>query len=140
MRRLGYLSLLAIVTVILAATIWQPSHHGVMANDRPGSFSGIEGHDAAGHVQISRAEIGKPVLVIHDAEIDRVPDGRVYLTKNFDHRNGIELGRLTTFSGTLTFMLPLQVDLNADDSVVIWCKKFDVGIGQARLPGQGSSK
>ena len=76
---------------------------------------------------------GQAVLTMTGITVDKVPDGRVYLAKNLDYSGGVELGKLTRFTGTVTFAIPASVDLAKYDSVVIWCKKFDVGIGQAKL-------
>jgi hypothetical protein len=65
------------------------------------------------------------------AKIDRVPDGRVHLVKGGDYTKGVELGRLTEFSGVFEFPIPAGVNTQDYDSVVIWCHKFNVKIGVA---------
>jgi len=99
---------------------------------RTGMFSGSKGHSAAGQAVLSAGDMG-PVLVLREIKIDQVPDGRVYLARDADYRNGVELGRLQQFEGTITFPIPKDVDPAAFNSVVIWCKKFDVEIGRALL-------
>lgn len=103
---------------------------------RTGTLTGIEGHNASGTVKLQATETGA-VLLLRDIEVDKVPDGRVYLGKGGDHRRGVELGRLEQFSGDLSFAVADDVELGAYDSVVIWCEKFDVGIGRAMLDGDG---
>ena len=61
----------------------------------------------------------------------KVPDGYVYLTKDADRMHGVELGMLKQFSGTVTYALPAGVNPDDYDSVVIWCKQFNVEIGRA---------
>ena len=68
-------------------------------------------------------------LVLRDITVDRVPDGRVYLAHNADYENGVELGRLTQFTGTVTYPVPSEINPRDYNSVVIWCKRFDVEIG-----------
>jgi len=41
------------------------------------------------------------------------------------------LGKLEQFTGDVRFPIPENTMLDDYDSVVIWCKKFDVGIGKA---------
>jgi hypothetical protein len=102
-----------------------------MGKAKNGMLAGIEGHNAAGKVTITKNESGKTVLILTDMKVDKVPDGRVYLGKNGDHKKGIEVGLLKKFTGTVQFPIPAGTNLDEYDSVVIWCKKFDVGIGRA---------
>ena len=133
MRTLDRCFFAIFLTIFIGMLTVHSAISGMMTDHKPGYFSGIDGHDAAGHAEIGHNVKGQAILTIHEAEIDRVPDGRVYLTHSFDHRNGVELGKLTSFSGTLTFAVPASVTLKDYDSVVIWCKQFDVGIGKALL-------
>jgi hypothetical protein len=96
-----------------------------------GMFSGIKGHNASGKASIIRDDTGKEYLDLTGIKVDRVPDGWVYLAKGGDHTTGVELGFLKQFKGDVRFPIPGNVDTDAYDSVVIWCKKFDVGIGEA---------
>jgi hypothetical protein len=94
-------------------------------------LSGIEGHNAAGKVTIEKHEGGNLVVTMSDIKIDKVPDGRVYLAKDGDYTKGIEIGLLKKFTGTVQFPVPAGTNPDEYDSVVVWCKKFNVGIGQA---------
>lgn len=93
---------------------------------------GAAGHHAAGKVTFAK-EMGKDVLVLSDLEVDKVPDGHVFLAKNGDRTQGIDLGVLKQFSGTVTFALPAGTTPDAYDSVIIYCEKFKVEIGRAQL-------
>lgn len=104
-----------------------------MAGHKSGSFTGIGSHNATGKVMVGKGVQGGELLTITGMTVDEVPDGRVYLAKEFDYDNAFELGKLKSFSGTATFPIPASVDLGKYDSVLIWCKKFNVGIGQAKL-------
>lgn len=96
-----------------------------------GTLSGTGSHQAAGMVAIESNGDGSMVLTLTDFSVDRVPDGRVYLTRNANHARGVELGRLTKFSGSAAYVIPASVSTTDYDGVVIWCKKFDVEIGRA---------
>jgi hypothetical protein len=93
---------------------------------------GAAGHHAAGKVTFAK-EMGKDVLVLSDLEVDKVPDGHVFLAKNGDRTQGIDLGVLKQFSGTVSFALPAGTTPEAYDSVIIYCEKFKVEIGRAQL-------
>ena len=104
---------------------------GKMAAIRTGMLTGAGSHQAAGMASVTKDQSGHKTLNLREIRVDQVPDGRVYLAKNGDYRTGIELGKLTQFSGTVDFPIPGTVNLEEYDSVVIWCKKFNVEIGRA---------
>ncbi len=106
---------------------------GKMGAIRTGMLAGAGSHHAAGTASVTKDQSGHKTLNLTEIRVDQVPDGRVYLAKNGDYRTGIELGKLTQFSGTVDFPIPGTVNLEEYDSVVIWCKKFNVEIGRASL-------
>ncbi|MEW6324378.1 MAG: DM13 domain-containing protein [Nitrospirota bacterium] len=103
----------------------------MMDGGRMAMLAGAGDHHAAGHVAITKDQKGAFVLSMTDMTIDKVPDGRVYLAKDGDYTKGVELGKLTTFTGRVTFRIPADVKTHDYNSVVIWCKKFNVEIGHA---------
>ncbi len=98
---------------------------------RTGKLTGARNHQAAGTVALTIGKNGRSVLTLADIRVDRVPDGRVYLAKGGDYIRGVELGRLTRFSGTVEFPIPAGIDPTEYDGLVIWCKQFNVEIGHA---------
>lgn len=101
-----------------------------------GMFTGSDGHHATGKVTISEDTMGKYVLTLSDLDVDKVPDGYVYLTRDGDRMHGVVLGKLKQFSGTVSFDLPAGTHPENYNSVVIWCKQFKVEIGRASLSGK----
>ncbi|MEW6246493.1 MAG: DM13 domain-containing protein [Nitrospirota bacterium] len=97
---------------------------------RIAKLQGSESHHATGTVVLTTDRNGIATLQFKDMTVDKVPDGRVYLARNGDYRNGVELGKLTQFSGTVTLPIPAGINGEDFDSVVIWCKKFNVVIGR----------
>jgi len=95
-------------------------------------LSGSNGHHAVGEVSFIR-QMGKAHLVLSNIDIEKVPDGHVYLAKNGNRRQGIDLGILRHFVGEASFALPAGTDPKDYDSVIIYCKKFEVEIGRAML-------
>jgi len=104
----------------------------MMSTERTGQLAGIDGHQAAGTVTLKHLDDGD-VLVLTGLAVQKVPDGHVFLAKDGDYKHGLDLGRLTRFSGSQTLTIPAGAMLDQYDSVVIWCLKFNVGIGQATL-------
>ena len=106
--------------------------HDSMSDTTTATLSGTKGHHASGKISFTK-EMGKELLVLSDAKIDKVPDGHVYLAKNGDRHTGIDLGILKQFEGDISFALPAGTDLTAYDSVIIYCEQFNVEIGRAKL-------
>lgn len=103
----------------------------MMMHEKAGMLEGFKGHNASGKVALTKDDSGNSVLVLADIKVDKVPDGYVYLAKEGDYQKGVELGMLKQFTGTVQFAIPKDVNTDEYDSVVIWCRKFDVGIGKA---------
>jgi hypothetical protein len=104
---------------------------GRMAATRSAMLVGAGSHHATGAASVTKNHDGQATLTLAEIRVDKIPDGRVYLAKNGDYRTGIELGKLTQFSGTVAFQIPSRVHPEEYDSVVIWCKQFNVEIGRA---------
>lgn len=123
-------SMIAVMCVVLIFAA-VPTFSGMTDGKVTGMLTGAGGHHAVGKVVISKGRTGSPALFLLDAKIDRVPDGRVHLAKGGDYTKGVELGKLTEFSGSFEFPIPGGVNPQDYDSVVIWCHKFNVEIGHA---------
>ena len=105
----------------------------MMDKKADGMLMGSDGHMAAGRAEVTEGMGGKKVLRLSNIEVDKVPDGYVYLARDGNYKNGVSVGKLKQFSGTVEFPIPMGVDPHQYDSVVIWCKKFNVEIGRAWL-------
>jgi hypothetical protein len=92
---------------------------------------GSKGHHAAGKVSIGSGMNNAHVLTLSHIKVDKVPDGYVYLARDGDWKNGVLVGMLKQFTGTVSFDLPAGVNPDDYNSLVIWCKKFNVEIGRA---------
>lgn len=92
---------------------------------------GSDGHHATGKVSFGKGMNNTHVLTLSDIKVDKVPDGYVYLAKDGDWMHGVQVGMLKQFVGTVSFDLPAGVHPDDYDTVVIWCKKFNVEIGRA---------
>ncbi len=95
---------------------------------------GSGGHHAAGKVTLARGMNNNYQLTLSDIKVDKVPDGYVYLTRNGDRMHAVVLGTLKQFSGTVSYEVPAGVNPDDFDTLLIWCKKFKVEIGRAKLP------
>ena len=68
---------------------------------------------------------------------DNGPDVRVYLSRDTKASGRgssfVELGALKGNKGNQQYDVPADVDLTSIDSIVLWCRAFDVGFIQAPL-------
>ena len=130
--------------VALAVSLVAPAAHAGMADMMEGGMwgklAGAGDHHAAGTAAVTKDKAGKPMLQLTDLAVDKVPDGRVYLAKDGDYTKGVELGKLTQFSGTVSYPIPATVNAADYNSVVIWCQKFSVEIGRAMFDADGMMK
>lgn len=99
-------------------------------------------HYGKGNVKLYR-EGPEKVVVFLDKEFEVGPGPRfhVYLVdkgniqsnEDFQAAKSLDLGRLRAFRGSQVYQVPPSTDVAAYQSVVIWCKEFDVLISPATL-------
>jgi hypothetical protein len=96
-----------------------------------GTFAGADDfHQGSGVASVIRLVDGSLVLSLTDFEVTNGPDLRVTL---FDGSDYFDLGALKGNIGNQNYEVPHGTDLSAFESVVIWCRAFDVPFAVARL-------
>lgn len=101
-------------------------------------------HDTSGTVSIVAQPDGSRVLAISDLDTSDGPDVEVWLTDApvlagakgwyvFDDGRHHSLGDLRGNQGNLVYRIPDDLDLARYSSVSLWCARFDVSFGAARL-------
>ena len=95
-------------------------------------------HWGTGTVRIS----GNKLIFEDDVEFSPGPDYRVYLSKRYVESKeeflpikaeAVEVAKLKTFSGPLSFDLPEELDIALYDNIVVWCEAFSMFITSSRL-------
>lgn len=112
--------------------------HGMMM-DHPmgqhGMFSGAHDHKVSGNYTVAEQD-GKQILTLGpDFSLDGAPDPYVVLSGN-DMGSGagtLNLGALKHKRGPVSFVVPAGTDLAKYSHVLVWCKKYNVTLGQAEL-------
>lgn len=97
-----------------------------------GEFSAAA-HPTSGKAAVVKLAEGGSVLTLTDFETDPGPDLRVYLATDADATDFKDLGPLKGNVGNQQYELPEGIDLDKYSTVVIWCRAFTVGFGQAPL-------
>ncbi|GAA0585094.1 DM13 domain-containing protein [Paractinoplanes ferrugineus] len=110
---------------------------------RQGEFISHE-HDTSGVARVIRDRNGSQVLELVGLATSNGPDLRLWLSDQpvrpgapgwrvFDDGTWLELGRLKGNRGNQRYAVPAGTDLDRLASVAIWCKRFSVSFGAARL-------
>lgn len=94
-----------------------------------------DAHPTSGQALVLGNGTGQRFLRFENFETDNGPDLNVYLVDSStgDVSDYIDLGDLSGNIGDQNYELPVDVDLERYDQVVIWCVRFGVAFGDARL-------
>ena len=106
-----------------------------MATERTGSLEGINGYDFVGDVTLAVGDDGALDLIFADNfDGDNGPGLYVYLSNTRNRvAGGIEVDMLQATSGSQTYEIPGNVELDQFNYVIIYCMPFGVAFGTAEL-------
>lgn len=119
----------AMVIALLLST--GASFAGVIGN---GSFTGASGHTTSGNVSVSKSD-GKIIVKLGKSFVlDGAPDPYVALGHGSKPVPGGVIRILKNNKGHQIYSISMKaVDLTKVNSVVIWCKKYSVPLGVAKI-------
>jgi len=95
---------------------------------RLGTFTGKSRHETTGGVEIA----GRTVTLLDDFTFDGAPDPKVALGKNGFRKQWI-LAPLASNAGKQSYEIPADIDVDSVNEVWIWCEKFNVPLGVAKI-------
>lgn len=106
---------------------------------REGSFETID-KDTSGRVAVVDVD-GERILRFEDFRTSNGPDLVVYLSSSYPRDSGdtsvaedfVDLGQLKGNVGAQNYEIPPGADLDRYSSVIVWCRRFNVTFGAARL-------
>ena len=99
-----------------------------------GTFVGASDHITTGGVEIIKNDDGSHTIVLaDDFSLDGAPDPRVGLGKDGFYDGNTDSGDLGSLTGGQSFVVPAGVDVSKFNEVYIWCEKFSVPLGVAKL-------
>ncbi|MGK2862706.1 MAG: DM13 domain-containing protein [Chitinophagaceae bacterium] len=105
-------------------TIAMPKNKGTFMNGPFGSVSGIA---------TIYKQNGSLILALENMMISNGPQLHVYLSKEVQAVNFIELGALQSVKGNQLYDIPGNPDLSQYPYVLVHCKKFNHLFGSAKL-------
>ncbi len=93
---------------------------------------GTTGHPAEGTAHVFEAE-GKRFVRYEDFETLNGPDLFVYLAKDLDAKEFVDLGRLRATEGSVNYEIPEGIDPSEYPYVLTWCRAFGVLFNSAKV-------
>ena len=114
---------------LIGASLAFADHHVVAS----GAFVGKSDHKTSGAASIEQLSDGGYVVVLGDNfSLDGAPDPKVALGNNGYDKSTL-LGKLEKKNGKQIYRLPANIDPTNYNEIWIWCEKFSVPLGVAKL-------
>lgn len=118
---------LAMVTLAPLPTALIAGGHG-----RLGSFEGKSNHITTGTAEVVKGSDGNTVELLADFTFDGAPDPKVALGKDGYDASTL-MGKLKSDRGASSYKIPDGIDPDEYNEVWIWCERFNVPLGVAKL-------
>lgn len=114
------------------ATVATVALDGTERKTARGTFEGKSNHVTTGHASIAR--LGKKWVVILEGDFtfDGAPDPHVALGSD-GYRKDASLALLRSNAGEQVYVIPAGLDVADFNEIWIWCDKFTVPLGVAKL-------
>ena len=86
---------------------------------------GTTGHPASGTVRVIEVD-GKSYIRYENFKTINGPDLYIYLAKDLDAKEYVNLGTLRATEGNVNYEIPQSVNIAEYQYVMVWCKQFGV--------------
>ena len=97
-----------------------------------GTFTGASNHVTTGTAYILKEGDKYYITLGEDFTFDGAPDPKVALGNDGYDKNTL-MGLLRSNTGAQSYEIPASIDVAAYNEVWIWCEKFNVPLGVAKL-------
>ena len=97
----------------------------IISDNKTSPVLGTTGHYASGTVRIIDTKDGK-VIRYENFKTINGPDLYVYLAKDLDAKEYVNLGTLRATEGNVNYKIPQDVNLAEYKYIMTWCKRFGV--------------
>jgi hypothetical protein len=98
----------------------------------PVNVIGTTGHPASGTVRLVEAD-GKKYVRYENFKIINGPDIYVYLAKDLDAKEFVNIGRVRATEGNINYEIPAEVNVSDYPYVLTWCETFGVLFNSAKV-------
>ncbi len=120
---------LALATGLAATSMAVTTVPAFAGSNRSGNFSGRSNHVTTGKTELS----SNNVVLQSNFSLDGAPDPRVGLGKNGKYDPKADLGALKKLTGKQSYRIGKGIKASDYNEVYIWCRKFNVPLGVAKL-------
>ncbi len=100
---------------------------------KSGAISGENDHVTTGKVTIEKDGDRTLVVLGPNFSLDGAPDPQLGFAKDGKFDNGTLFAKLKNLNGRQVYELPKNIVVANYDQFVVWCKKFSVSLGSAKL-------
>ena len=89
-------------------------------------------HNTSGTAKVYEDKVKKRTLVLENFKTDAGPDLHIYLAEDKSVTNFIQISDKVQ-NGTILLQIPTEADLQRQNYVLIWCRKYSVLFGFALI-------
>lgn len=100
---------------------------------RSGTFQGRSDHTTTGTVTVTRTGAGATLTLGANFSLDGAPDPWIGFGNAGKYNKATQFAKLAKLKGRQTYSLPASINLDLVDEVYIYCSKFSVPLGVARI-------
>ena len=119
--------------VLTAAAISLVSTSSWAGGAGSGTFSGASGHVTKGDVEVVQTADGWEIHLKETFWFDGAPDPRVGFGIGGKFADQTDFEPLRANSGAQVYRVPASINLEEFDEVFIWCRKYSVPLGVAKI-------
>ena len=98
-----------------------------------GTFTGKSGHRTSGSVSIVRTRAGVEVRLGSNFKLDSAPDPWLGFGIDGKYVSSAEVAILKSNTGAQVYRIAGPVDVSRYNEFYVWCRKFAVPLGVARI-------
>ncbi len=98
-----------------------------------GTFKGASGHKTSGKVTIERDGDGYIAVLQSNFNFDGAPDPKLGFGKNGSYDGSSKIAHLGKLNGLQVYKIPAGIDVGAYNEFYVWCEKYSVPLGVAKL-------
>ncbi|MEM7023220.1 MAG: DM13 domain-containing protein [Pseudomonadota bacterium] len=98
-----------------------------------GTFVGASNHVTVGGVTVKKGTGGSQVELHDDFSLDGAPDPKLGFGNDGQYDTASRFSVLNDNTGAQTYDLPDGIDPSAYNEIYVWCEKFSVPLGVAKL-------
>lgn len=98
-----------------------------------GTFKGLSNHVTTGTASIIRSGNSWAVSLGSDFTFDGAPDPQIGFGNNSKFTKGTNFAKLQKKTGAQVYVIPKNLDVGDYLEVYVWCEKFTVPLGVAKL-------